>query len=709
MKRSIVVFSFLLCDLASYGFGQVQIDEVLNPTGEVIGRLKTAPDGRLWVFTRPLTIHQTPGPGTLLAQIAAAPTAPLQKVAENIDGNSFDSQGFFPGNGDSTVLSPTVFSPLGAGFKNLDVQASITPAGVQSLCSDYVATGGKTLLQYSLGSFPASDGSRYVVNTDYVASSTISLRGKPDAKSVCGLSSITTLNVPVLQAWKQADGSFLTQVQISKYDLQGSHSEIAIAHGDGSLSRLVSTIPANKPGIVAGACCDLVSDWSRDQSLVTHMGTNGDGGHAFLYKRGVNVPIYDNDGEGLVNDRIWGYDINGNWAVVGGYSSVDGSKGFRLILINALTRRRWVLAQTSGDAPTLQNPLYHLPSAVSVGPDGTVYFAVSDFPGKIFRATIPGVTGVIPVPTIVSFTADNPAIVAGGSVKLTWATTDATSATLDQGIGTVPLSGNVTVTPTQTTPYTLRATGPGGITSSTITITVTPRVFPPTISDGGVVNAASFDPKLSPGGYASIFGANLSDSKVVASLPYPTNVAGVQVLINGSPAPVQYVSAGQVNFLLPYDVKAGAGTVQVVRNGLAGNTAAVTITAVAPGVFANGNLGIVTDSAGGLVTAGNPIIAGTPYVLWLTGLGRTDCPTLQAGVAPNTICNALVQPQLVIDGKTAQIYYAGLSPQFPGLYQINFVVPGQANSSSSPLEVQGVVLAGGTQARFMTVSQQIDQ
>jgi uncharacterized protein (TIGR03437 family) len=195
----------------------------------------------------------------------------------------------------------------------------------------------------------------------------------------------------------------------------------------------------------------------------------------------------------------------------------------------------------------------------------------------------------------------------------------------------------------------------------------------------------------------------------VASLPYPTNLAGVQVLINGSPVPVQYVSAGQINFLFPYEGNLGTGTVQVFRNGIAGNSVTVTITAVAPGVFANANLGIVTDSAGGLVTADNPIIPGTPYVLWLTGLGRTDCLAVQAGVAPNTICNALVQPQLAIGGKTATVYYAGLSPQFPGLYQINFVVPGQANNSSSPLEVQGVVLAGDTQARFMTVSQQIDQ
>jgi uncharacterized protein (TIGR03437 family) len=179
-------------------------------------------------------------------------------------------------------------------------------------------------------------------------------------------------------------------------------------------------------------------------------------------------------------------------------------------------------------------------------------------------------------------------------------------------------------------------------------------------------------------------------------------------MINRLFVPVQYVSAGQINFLLPYDVSLGNGTVQVIRNGIFGNSVTVSIAATAPGVFPKGNLGIATDGNGRLVTSDNPIVPGNPYVLWLTGLGRTDCPTLQPGVAPNAICNALVQPQLAIGGKTTQIYYAGLSPQFPGLYQINFVVPGQANSSS-PVEVQGVVLAGDAQTQFMTVSQQIEQ
>lgn len=103
----------------------------------------------------------------------------------------------------------------------------------------------------------------------------------------------------------------------------------------------------------------------------------------------------------------------------------------------------------------------------------------------------------------------------------------------------------------------------------------------------------------------------------------------------------------------------------------------------------------VNDFKGNIVDS--PLVLGTPNTLWVTGLGRTDCPGLKAGVAPNAICNALVQPKLLIGGKTTDIYFAGLSPQFPGLYQINFVLPGSVpTGSSDPLKVQGEVVSGDT-------------
>ncbi len=65
-------------------------------------------------------------------------------------------------------------------------------------------------------------------------------------------------------------------------------------------------------------------------------------------------------------------------------------------------------------------------------------------------------------------------ITAGQTSTLTWTTTNATTVSIDQGIGTVSPSGTTVVSPTNTTKYTLTATGPGGTATASTTVTVPP-------------------------------------------------------------------------------------------------------------------------------------------------------------------------------------------------------------------------------------------
>ncbi len=74
---------------------------------------------------------------------------------------------------------------------------------------------------------------------------------------------------------------------------------------------------------------------------------------------------------------------------------------------------------------------------------------------------------------LVTFGAQPGTIQKGESANLTWTTTYANSVTIDNGIGAVPLSGSTAISPTQTTTYTLSATGPGGTTTSLATVNVT--------------------------------------------------------------------------------------------------------------------------------------------------------------------------------------------------------------------------------------------
>lgn len=75
-------------------------------------------------------------------------------------------------------------------------------------------------------------------------------------------------------------------------------------------------------------------------------------------------------------------------------------------------------------------------------------------------------------PAISSFEAAPAEILPGASSSLSWSTTDATSCTLDPGVGTVPCNGSRTVDPTATTTYTLRAIGEGGTVTAEAPVSV---------------------------------------------------------------------------------------------------------------------------------------------------------------------------------------------------------------------------------------------
>ncbi|MBM3862553.1 MAG: hypothetical protein FJ385_01180 [Verrucomicrobia bacterium] len=82
--------------------------------------------------------------------------------------------------------------------------------------------------------------------------------------------------------------------------------------------------------------------------------------------------------------------------------------------------------------------------------------------------TIPGTFGA----RITAFTASPDVVLSGGSSTLAWNVTEATSVSIDNGIGTVTASGTRGVNPTATTTYTLSATGTTGTITQSVTVTI---------------------------------------------------------------------------------------------------------------------------------------------------------------------------------------------------------------------------------------------
>lgn len=108
----------------------------------------------------------------------------------------------------------------------------------------------------------------------------------------------------------------------------------------------------------------------------------------------------------------------------------------------------------------------------------TTYTAIATGPGGTTTAKIT-VTVMQPSPTV-TLTADPMSIMVGESATLAWTSSDADTIRFDQGIGSAALQGSLTVSPIETTTYTLTAIGPGGTTTKSVTVTVT---YPePTVS-----------------------------------------------------------------------------------------------------------------------------------------------------------------------------------------------------------------------------------
>jgi uncharacterized protein (TIGR03437 family) len=167
----------------------------------------------------------------------------------------------------------------------------------------------------------------------------------------------------------------------------------------------------------------------------------------------------------------------------------------------------------------------------------------------------------------------------------------------------------------------------------------------------------------------------------------PTSLigTGVTVLINGLGAAIYYVSAGQVNVLIPSNtcLIACSATLQLDVDGLAGPAVTIMLGATAPALFQLDAVNVLaTHGDYSLVTAAAPAQPGEEIVLYATGLGPTIPPAIPnqlplsaAPLAPE------VAFQVMLNGAPVDpvyIAYAGTLAGYAGLFQINLILPADA-------------------------------
>jgi beta-glucosidase len=221
---------------------------------------------------------------------------------------------------------------------------------------------------------------------------------------------------------------------------------------------------------------------------------------------------------------------------------------------------------------------------------------------------------------------------------------------------------------------------------------VTVTATTPVISPSGILNAASYLGDIAPGGLASLFGYNLADntyqgSQVVdANNRFLTQVAGVSVSVNGQNAPLYFVSPGQINFQVPWEIAPSpAVTVQVTRASVPSNVETITIANTAsPSMFLNnyttGVAWITGTVAEDCPASQCTVQAGNTYQLWANGLGPKNLPE-QDGVGDTatnlndlSVVGGPSACQLTVGGIAATVTYCGAAPGYI-IDQLNFTYP----------------------------------
>lgn len=137
----------------------------------------------------------------------------------------------------------------------------------------------------------------------------------------------------------------------------------------------------------------------------------------------------------------------------------------------------------------------------------------------------------------------------------------------------------------------------------------------------------------------------------------PVELNGVTVDVDGVTAPLIEVGPARIVFLVPESTGCGPRTITLHQGGRRSNAVGVEIRPGSAGVFG------VTHAGGELVTSENPGQPGEVLSAYATGAW------------PGIAAQPLTKLTMQVGALPTNVIWAGAAPGFPGLEQINFILP----------------------------------
>jgi uncharacterized protein (TIGR03437 family) len=232
----------------------------------------------------------------------------------------------------------------------------------------------------------------------------------------------------------------------------------------------------------------------------------------------------------------------------------------------------------------------------------------------------------------------------------------------------------------------------------------------PVVSKGGIVSNADFASAPALGLLVSIFGSGLADGSLGdTGAPLPPQLGSTSVVLSGVELPLLYVSNTQVNVAIPFNIQTNTSQQLVV---LRGNAVSVPVSlavfASEPSILSASGSGsgqglIYNTVTGAQANASAPAGAGDYLVMYALGLGAvTPALTLQDGTPSSPYEYAVGPVTVTIGGIPATVLFAGLTPGYVGLYQVNVAMPsGVTPGAQVPVTVS---VAGKSGAGNITIA-----
>jgi len=213
----------------------------------------------------------------------------------------------------------------------------------------------------------------------------------------------------------------------------------------------------------------------------------------------------------------------------------------------------------------------------------------------------------------------------------------------------------------------------------------------------GVVNAASESPgPVCPGEIVKVYGKSIGPNEPMYGQlegggVLVTEILSTRVLIDGVPAPLLYVSAEQIDVIVPYRVKPESAIRMVVeRHGQTSIPVRLDVVSANPAIFSQDGSGRgqvwAFNENGTPNSVANPARVGAVVTFFATGQGHMEPSSVAGRLAEPPFSKPILPISVDVAGEAAVVEYAGASAgHVNSLLRVEIRVPAQVQGGLLPV------------------------